>query len=138
MKYGNQLFVNTYYPNDIVRISIVIKEDVSKEQVIEDVKKVMKDSASFKIQSTTLGDNVFTADVAYSNIELIESVEGVDEVRIMNRVTLHEEKEENTVSVEVHENEKVGSMSIEVGLIATALVGAVILMVWGMKKLRSN
>ncbi len=99
---------NDYSPDEIVRVTIVVKENANKQQVIENLCEIMKNEASFELHNPKLSENVFTVNVKYSLIETIKTVDGVKDVAVSESVGFHDDSsyEENHVNEIVVQQDK--------------------------------
>ena len=95
-----------YNANDVVRVTVVVEEGYSKQDVIDAVCEMMKDEPTFKLHNAKVAEDVFSVNVKASAVNMIEDVDGVKLVEITkkvdltsnNELTLELEKKEETVT----------------------------------------
>lgn len=95
-----------YNANDVVRVTVVVEEGYSKQDVIDAVCEMMKDEPTFKLHNAKVAEDVFSVNVKASAVNMIEDVDGVKLVEITkkvdltsnNELTLELEKKEEAVT----------------------------------------
>lgn len=81
---------NNYSQNDIVRVTVVIKDDAKKDEVIKELKEQMKDEESFQIHNSNLDEHTFTIQLKYSLLDALKDVQGIKTYKATQIVELHE------------------------------------------------
>lgn len=122
------LYLDTYGPNDIVRVTIVIDDNSDRENVINELKEFMKDESSFHIHNPKLNNYTFTIELKYSLVDSLNEVKGIKTFELTQQVGLHQNNtgSEETIQQELIKPGKPQETKVSMKLEYTA-IGLIVL-----------
>lgn len=132
------LDAKNYQPDDIVRVTIVVEEDVDKNQIIENLKEIMKKEESFQVHAPNLSNTTFTIQIRYDKVEELNKIEGIKSATVTKKVELHTDSSnsEQTISQEIENPKQDFLNKPEIVLLGAITIG--ILVYAGLKKIKKD